>query len=179
MANLLLNKSEVQKHLQVSIGYDSERFNRYIREAQEIDFKNLVCEGFYVDLLQNYTSADYQTLLNGGFYTYETDNYENIGLYKVLSYFAFARYAQDSPIVSTSHGRVIKETPYSSPVDLKQRKDDYSKYREIAVCYWQSVSNFLERNDDIYTAWADCYSSDYLNRCKPKFKNKPKITVIK
>ena len=48
---LLISKNTVEIHLQTAIGYKSSDFDKFIREAQEFDLKELFCEDFYNDLL--------------------------------------------------------------------------------------------------------------------------------
>lgn len=172
MLDLLVNISIVQQVLPVAKGFNGNKFKQYIREAQDLDLKSFMCDAFYYDLVINHETDIYQTLLKGGEYIYEDETYHFQGIETVLSYFSFARYAMDSPVVSTSHGRVIKETNYSSPADLSQRKDDYHRYRSDAECYWKDVKIFLDRNTETYTKW-EC---DDCNNSKKKTIN---IRVLK
>ena len=171
--DLLVNISIVTQVLPVAKGANPEKFKRYIREAQDLDFKTLVCDVFYFDLILNHDSTIYQTLLKGDTYTFEDEIYQFQGIETVLSYFAFARYAMDSPIVSTSHGRVVKETNFSTSVDLKQRKDDYHRYQHDATCYWQDIKLYLERNTDTYEKY-ECE-----NVCTGSEKKSLSITILK
>ncbi len=152
----IIDKDKISEIVQIAKGYDSSRFERYINEALELDLKPLVCDSFYVDLLKNYVDVRYQNLLNGQNYEYEGLDYCFAGLNTVISYFVFARYCYDSPIVSTSHGRVIKETSYSSPTDLKQRKDDYHRFRHDAMTYFKDVEIYLQRNEDLFPEFFEC-----------------------
>lgn len=159
----------VKNHVQIANGYDNSRFKQFVFEAQTIDFKPLVCPEFYCWLLENYTTAN--DLMKGGSYTYDTDKKDvHDGLEKVLAYFIYARYCWASPVVSTSHGRVQKETPYSSPVSNTQRKDDYHYYRNIAECAWNDVRRYIERNEALYPEYFACNSGcEPINRKRKTF----------
>lgn len=62
---LLVNKQECSKYLSVSLFRKDEEFNRFIREAQMFDLKELVCESFFQDLTSETPVRDYTLLLEG------------------------------------------------------------------------------------------------------------------
>lgn len=153
MNDLIINKGTVQAHLQVAEGVDKQEFRRFIFEAQYLDLKDLLCDTFYFDLVGNYASEKYQTLLAGGTYTYEDNTYHFEGLEKVLSYFTYARFIIESPIQSSSFGIVRKSSNDSERVSLKELEKLGNKHTERAVQVFKGVETFLNRNTDIYTLW--------------------------
>lgn len=158
MATLLINKAKVSSLLQVAIGIEETEFNKYIEEAQKFDLKPLVCEDFYFELIKNKDTEPWKKLLEGGDYTYEGKDYEFDGIGSVLAYFSYARFFLSSPAVSTSHGIVTKTNPYSTPVELQERKNVYYKKKEEANELMKDVIKFIERNISNYTSWK-CESS--------------------
>ena len=153
MSILLINKNTVSAKLQIAIGYDATEFNTFINEAQEFDFKPLVQEDFFFDLLAKQSEATYVKLINGGSYNYNGRDYYFQGVASVLSYFTYARFVMNSSGVSTSHGMVIKTTPNSVPLPLEERRNTYYKKREDANTIFVDVVKFIERNIDDYPSW--------------------------
>lgn len=168
MAILLIDKSVVATKLQVAIGYSDTEFNTFINEAQEFDFKPLVQEDFYFDLLAKKADAAYVKLIAGGSYAYNDRTYYFQGIATVLSYFSFARFKMDSSAVSTSHGFVVKTTPNSTPLVLEERKNSWYKKREEANLMMIDVVKFIERNIADYPSWNESKSCVSKNNYAPK-----------
>lgn len=162
MATLLINKAKASSLLQIAIGIEESDFNKYIDEAQKFDFKELVCDQFYADLLANKNEEEWKKLIDGGTYTVDGRTYEFDGFDAVISYFAYSRMVINGPVVSTSHGMVTKTTPYSEPVPLEERRNIYYKKREEANALMNDVVKFIELNLDTYDTW-NC-----SNSCEPK-----------
>ncbi|MDA8956151.1 hypothetical protein N9H19_00840 [Flavobacteriales bacterium] len=162
---LLLNKSFVAQELQVAIGYREEDFNKFIEQSQIFDFRELVCEDFFNDLFENMTDDKFVLLIDGGSYTFENKTYHFKGLKSVLAYFTYARFLMHSPVVSTSHGVVIKETPHSSPLSLAERKNYYNHHRANGGKLFEQVKKYIERVGT-FESWdckTDCKNSASFN----------------
>ena len=153
MATLLINKAKVTELLQVAIGAVESEFNKYIEEAQKFDLKPLMCEEFYYDLLKNNNEENYQDLINGVDYDYEGRNYSHDGIGSVIAYFAYARFFLSSPAVSTTHGVVMKTTPYSEPLSLEERRNVYYKKREEANLMMADVIKYICRKKEDFPVW--------------------------
>ena len=137
---LLIKKEQVASKLQLQTGYNKDVFeNVFIREAQQLDLKPLLCESFYCELLEKKEKPIYKKLIEGGSYEYEDKKYCFEGLGTVISYFAYARFVFKSNIVSTSHGFVVKDTPYSDPAALQERKNLYHLHQKEANTYFEEV----------------------------------------
>lgn len=172
MAILLINKDIVASKLQVAIGYDSTEFETFINEAQEFDFKPLVEEDFYFDLLAKKDETAWKKLIDGGTYPYNDRTYSFQGISTVLSYFSFARFKMDSSGVSTSHGFVVKTTPNSTPLVLEERKNAWYKKREEANLMMVDVVKYIERNIADFPSWNSSKS------CNSGYKSAPKTRII-
>lgn len=153
---LLITKEIVAEKLQVAIGYDDKEFDTFIREAQELDLKPLLCEDFYYDLLSKKDDEAYAKLLSGGDYVIGARTYSFIGLSTVLAYFTYARFYLNSPGVSTSHGIVFKNNPQSTPVPLEDRRNVYYKKREDANTFLSDCKAFIDRNISDYPSYNNC-----------------------
>lgn len=149
----LITKAVVATKLQTAIGYDSLEFNTFINEAQEFDFKPLVAEDFYYDLLSKRNEATWKKLIDGGEYEYQERTYSFQGLATVLSYFAYARFVLSSNVVSTSHGFVVKKTPSSEPLSLEERRNYYYKKQQEANLMFNDAKRFIERNISDFPSW--------------------------
>jgi hypothetical protein len=153
MTTRLTNKAKASSLLQIAIGLDEEQFNNYIDAAQKFDFKPLVCEEFYFDLLEKKEDPAWKKLIEGGTYTYNERVIEFSGFDAVISFFAYARMIIEAPMVSTSHGVVSKLNPHSQPVPLEDRRNIYYKKKEEANTLMKDVVLFIERNLDTYSSW--------------------------
>lgn len=150
---LLITKTIAAAKLQIAIGMADSEFNTFINEAQEFDFKPLVEENFYVDLLKNRADVPWKKLIDGGEYTYEDRTFYFQGIATVISYFAYARCVMSSNVVSTTHGFVQKNNPSSTPLSLEERRNYYYKKREEANLMLVDCVKFIERNITDYSSW--------------------------
>lgn len=139
----LINKTDVEKRVQVGIGYNDKNFQQFTREAQEFDLKPLLCEDFYMSLF-SLSDADKEKIFNGGEYEYNTKTYTYWGLSDVLSYFTYARFLMKSPIVSTTHGIVKKKTPESEPADLGEEKICITNTDKKQIRFSKASKNLLK-----------------------------------
>lgn len=169
---LLINKAKVSALLQVAIGIEDADFNKFIEEAQKFDFKPLVCEEFFFDILKNKAEEPYLKLINGGSYEYNDKDYEFDGIAGVLAYFTYARFYLNSPTVSTSHGIVEKTTPYSKPVDLEERRNTYYKKQKEANVLMADVVKYIDRNIEFFPSF-NCNSL-----CGSSKQNKSFTTTV-
>lgn len=161
MDNLLTTKDRVSELLQLAIGYSEKQFNVYIREAQDFDLKELLCDSYYYSLLVAPTSDANEKVLKPLKYTYDTDKVSyHKGLELVIAYFAYARFALRSSTVSTSHGFVTKETPHSSPIDFSEKKDLYRENRQKANMVFSEVALYMERENIDYNGCGSCDDTD-------------------
>lgn len=150
---LLINKEYVASKLQVAIGFDTTDFNAYIREAQLFDFKPLVREEFFMDLIEFRAEAHWKLLIDGGDYDWKGRKYQFEGLKTILSYYAYSRFVMSSGAVSTSFGMVIKTNPNSQPLELKERQNYYYKKQSEAGILFNDLKNFIERNIENYKSF--------------------------
>jgi len=169
---LLINKDIVASKLQVAIGYDPEAFNTFVREAQLFDFKPLVREEFFMDLIENKDEADWKKLIDGGDYEWNGRTYHFLGIDTILSYFAYSRFVLNSGAVSTSFGMVVKTNPNSQPLNLEERKNFYYKKQAEAGTLFSDLKSFVERNITTYPSWKDetrdCNTSGGVQSFKTK-----------
>lgn len=152
MTPILIDKAQVNSLIDAKIGtgVSDDQFNKYCREAQEIDFKKLVRDAFYFDILKNAAEADYLKILDPHEYMIDDNTYYHSGIKTVIAYFAYSRYMMLGPMESTTHGIVVKKTPHSEPADRNSRKDAYYMLRDNAVAVWTEVERYIKENLDTF-----------------------------
>jgi hypothetical protein len=166
---LIIDKDYVATKLQIAIGVDSNVFNTFIREAQLFDFKPLVSEDFFMDLLENKDETNWKLLIDGGEYQFKNRAYHFEGVATVLAYFSYARFVMSSSAVSTAFGMVIKTNPNSQPLGLDERKNFYYKKKSEAGVLMNDLKNFIERNITDYPSWKN-QTGNYASTNTQNFK---------
>lgn len=132
------------------------RFDPHIIKAQDLDLRPVLNDALYYDFITKYNStgdpmyAAYQTLLNGGAYTYSGQTIEYPGIKPMLCSFTLARFLPMNPINVTRYGVVNKVNPQSAPVDQSQIKYAVDSLRADAVKYQGDVIKFLSNNTATY-----------------------------
>jgi len=153
MMVLLINKAHVSKILQVAIGYNSDEFDVFIREAQDFDLKPLLLEDFYYELMEKKDQEEWKLLIDGGQYVYNGKPRSFRGLGDVLAYFSYARFYRKSGNVSTSHGLVNKTSPHSVPLTTEEKNNMYYKYKKDANIIFEDFRIFMDRKSIDYPSW--------------------------
>ncbi len=163
---LLINKHDIAKYVQITGKRNDDMIEQFIREAQEIDLRNLLCENYYNKLLLNI--SEFSELLKGGSYVWQDETYLNDGLKKVLVYFAYARYVKRGSYTDTAFGMVTKNNQNSQEVGFKEKKEQYTYYRQMAMTYWENVKKFLVRENykNYNNICSACNSSSGVNSWK-------------
>lgn len=153
---MLITKSDVAKVRQISKALDDGLMNQAIEDAELLDLQPLLGELLYNDLDENFEDTKYQDLLNGKKYTHENNNYSMKGLKVVLANFAYARYIIFSGEKDTPFGLVTKTNQYSSHTEINTKKARAKSAEQIGYKYFNSVRDFLNRNDTTYPLWESC-----------------------
>lgn len=147
MNDLIVNKSHIEKHCDISRGIPEDRFKPFLRNAQEIDLAGLICEDFYYDILKNYTVDKYQKLITGGEYTHDSKTKRFIGLEEVLAQFVRARILVEHPVKVDSFGVGTKTNNFSESTSLKDRMKLAEVHRERALKFFDSTLKYLKRTE--------------------------------
>ncbi len=165
---LLIKKSDVEAYFKIALGRNEKEFEKFILESQMFDFKALMPEKFFYDMLENKTQDNYKKLIDGGEYEYDGKTYQHEGLKGVLAHFTYGLYMLRANIADTSYGLVNKRNNNSDPVEYKERKDWYYKHREQANQLWEEVKRFLDRNKSDYPVWEECNPENQYRTFKTK-----------
>lgn len=161
MSTLLIDRADIAEYMQISDTVYDNVLNKFIQQAQFADLQRLLGADFYNDLIRNSASTNYQTLLNGGDYTYNEVTYTNVGLKSVIVHYFEARYKLHGSSTDTPFGLVVKTDPNSQNVDLANRKMEAKEAKNLAFNYWENVKDFLDRNAADYPLWkTNCVSEN-------------------
>ena len=150
---MLINKTEIAKHREISKNVRDDKINPYIEDAQRLDLKPLLGERLYNALVKN--ESKHTLLLEGGEYEYEGESYDHPGLNKVLSIYAYARYVMFGSYTDTAFGFVEKSSQDSKSVGDAHKRTLYTQNQNTAAAYFEEVALYMSRTD--YEFWrTDC-----------------------
>jgi len=135
--------------------YNLGNLDQHISDAQFVDIQRLMGIDFYNDLIRNSNSANYQSLLIGGDYTYKGTVHTNVGLKSVIVFYAYARYLMFGSNVSTPFGLVQKQGNNSSEISFADKKTMSKNNEQTGYNYWENVRLFIERNKNDYPLWKE------------------------
>lgn len=164
---MLITKSDIT-HRQISVNTQDSDINQHIEDAERMDLRPLLGEEFYQAVSTN-NNGDYDDLLNGVSYQYDSKNYHQPGLKRVLEDYAYARYMLFGSQKDTSFGFVEKSTQDSTHIDWQQKKTRSQHIKDSAFQLWKDVERYLNRKIGDYPIWE--------NQCQPK-RNKVRFSKI-
>lgn len=157
---MLITKENIGTYREVSRSVSDKKINPHIEDAQYLDLRPLLGERMYQALVKDYQETNYAALMEGGEYTFNGNTYNNPGLIKVLSIFAYARYIVFGSYTDTGFGLVQKSNQDSTPVPESAKRNIHTKERDTAMQYWFEVVNFLNRKSINYPLWkSNCSTS--------------------
>ena len=156
----LITTADFADYKDISSNIDSAaRVDPYILNAERLDLKPLLGERFFADLIANPNTTANALLLDGGDYTYNSNDYNFAGLKAVLVYYSYARFLENQNVNVTRFGVVHKNNPdVSERVDDKTLMRHVSNAREIAKSYFAEVDLFIIRNSTDYPLYHKCYA---------------------
>lgn len=147
IAYKLITRTEIQQYKQISNSIHDDKLEQIILEAQFNDLRPLIGEAFYYKMISEVedSSTDYDDLLDGGIYTYNSVDHTNVGLKAVLSSYIYARVNMFGDVINTPFGNVIKQNENSTNIDTSTKKTFYQMNRNEGFNLWQNVHKFLVR----------------------------------
>lgn len=169
---LWITKSHIAKHRDISRNVRDDKINPIIEEVQFLDIRKLLGDDLYFALDNENTltskSDRFKKLMNAGSYENNGKTYYNAGLEKVLSIYAYAKYVLIGSFTDTAFGFVQKKTQDSESVGDAQKRNVHKMELQTAADYFVSVSEFLDRNVDIYPEWktSGCRTSGSIGKIR-------------
>lgn len=128
---------------------DSDKLVRIIHEAEQVYIKPVIGNALYLALITNPPQSQYDTLLEGGEFTYKEKRFQFEGLKAALAYYAYARSAKSS-IIPTRYGTVEKRSEYSNQAALTERQKIIRETFEVADRYLKDCVNYIVANPDTF-----------------------------
>lgn len=128
---------------------DSDKLERIIHEAEQVYIKPVIGNELYLALITNPPQSQYNTLLEGGEFTYKGKQFQFEGLKAALAYYAYARSAKSS-IIPTRYGTVEKRSEYSYQASLQERQKIIRETFEVADRYLKDCVNYIAANPDTF-----------------------------
>lgn len=158
MKRLLINRTDISEWKQVSQTVHDKVLNQFIFDAQFQDIQRLLGVEFFNDLMRNYDSAIYQSLLNESDYTYNSVTYSMVGLKSVIVHYAYARYVLLGHNTDTPFGMVVKGTDNSTQTTEGNKKTIHKINQEMGFNLWENVLDYINRNISDYPLFrnSDC-----------------------
>lgn len=163
---MLINKTEIAKHRTISKTVRDDKIDPFIEDAELLDLKPLLGNALYFDLVKNSTDQKYVDLLDAKEFAVNDITHKHLGLKKVISIFANARYVLFGSNTDTPFGLVQKGHQDSVPVSGTTKRDIYTKDRQTAAQYFSDIALFLDNNKDTYPLWKAGCSSGRFNRLR-------------
>lgn len=120
----------------------------YLQDAQEFDMLSCLGEDFWNDLIANYDSTPYTTLI-------ARDDFK-----RTLVYFAFARWVKDGYYHSTGSNFFARQSDFSRELSKGERDEIYERSRSKAKGYLEQVKEYLSDNNTNFTAYKGGCSDD-------------------
>lgn len=143
---MLIDKTEIAKHREVSRSVRDDKINPYIDDAEALDLKPMLGSELYYEMVENPTDAKYIALL-------DPVEKKHVGIKKVLSLFSYARYVLYGSFTDTAFGFVQKSSQDSQPVGNEFKRNIYTKDRQAAVEYFKDIERYLNDNKTDYPLW--------------------------
>lgn len=150
---MLIAKTEIAKHRELSRGVRDDKINPFIEDAELLDLKPLLGSSLYFDLVKNATTQKYVDLLEPKEYDVNGVTYKSPGLNKVLSLLAYSRYVLFGSYTDTAFGFVEKTHQDSQQVSYDNKKTVYTKDKQTAMQYFKDVAFFLDQHKADYPYW--------------------------
>lgn len=159
------------------------RFDMFVLQAQDLDLKPVLNPALYYDFITKYDStgdamyASYQTLLNGGTYTYGGQTIEYVGIKPMLCAFTMARFLPQQQVNVTRYSVVNKlNGDRSEPIDQARITYLVNNMKADGAKYQNDIVQFLSNNTTTYplynTAVSDPKSQGGLNFFSSSTRNR-------
>lgn len=150
---MLIDKTDISNHREISKSVRDDKINPYIEDAEMLDLKPLLGNALYFDLVKNSSDEKYVNLLEPKEFVVEDITYKHVGIKKVLSIFANARYVLFGSHTDTGFGLVQKSHQDSVHVSQSSKRDIYTKEQQTASQYFSDIAFYLNNNTETYTLW--------------------------
>ncbi len=140
-----LNQQDFTCVGQLATHCDNAKLCIAVDEARIFDMQPLLCE-LFPEVVEHWDdeTEPWSTVINGGTYTgCGGKQREMLGVKRVFTYFAYARYVMLNGWNDTPNGSVQKTNQWSIPKPLAEVESYSNKYRGFGFKAWKGVENYL------------------------------------
>jgi hypothetical protein len=145
MSNLLISTDFVADYFQLSKNIDRLALERAIREVQDIDLPEKICDDYLIEIMAR--PGDFGPVLNENTWEVNGRRFFHRGLKLAMAYLAAGRYLISKEGTDTPFGFVEKRTDWSSEVEPERRRRLGEQYRATGQKYLARVVDFLSDTD--------------------------------
>lgn len=142
--------------------YSTDKVEESITQAHS-DLSEVLGGAFYFDVINNKDDAEYQELLNGGTYVFNSNTYKHAGLKSLVADYTYSRYLYVANINHTPFGMTQKNGQDSEAVNRNILKDMIKQNNKDASMKWLLIENYLQENKETFTVWANQQTNDGYN----------------
>lgn len=170
--NNILTFDEIKILKDVGKTPDKDKINQILEEAQITNLKDVLGSQFYFDLIDNLDNPNYQDLLSGSSFAYQTINYYQDGIKALLSDYFMAKYVLQVNVNFTPYGATVKESNDSSPVERNTLKDISTQQMQLASSRWEIIKMYLDSNFNLFPNWKNgtCNNSSINGERRYRFR---------
>ena len=151
----IIAKADIQNLWDFSENVDQSKIDAAILRAQQTDLESLLGAAMYHDFVEDYNGLTfdtpaYQTLYDGGEYTYKAQTIYFRGVKALLSVYAYIHLVDIIRINVVRSGQVYKVAEESEFLEDFQSRADNRKAKSDAIRLEKDVLQYLETNLSTY-----------------------------
>lgn len=148
---LLISKTDYVGFSHIAETLDATKFfNAYVYQAQSVSLRHLLGESLYSDLITNYTTSKYDTLLDGCIFTYFGEPCLFDGLKALIVFYAENIYLNESRVISTQSGLMKKANESSQEVTAQELSEYRAKTKNAIINLENQLEKYLIENTTLF-----------------------------
>lgn len=148
----IITAVEFAEFRNISKKIDTDKIDEDIALAQQSDLVQILGD-FYFDVLKNKDEVDYEDLMNGSEFTYCNEEFEHVGIKKLLADYTFARYVYSKNQVDTAFGMVTKVYKDGTPVDRNTMKDLSKQAQVDAGIKFKFIEKYILSEPELFSRY--------------------------
>ena len=137
-----------------------------INESKEFDMEPIFCYDFFDEVLtkwKNLPESDlseedqnYKNLIYGSTYLSNGKTKKHLGIKKLWTYYAYAKYVVINAHNDSPNGLTTKQNDWSMPVPLKEINSISARYSNMAKETLLNIKEYLCLNKEKFSKFDDC-----------------------
>lgn len=137
-----------------------------INESKEFDMEPIFCYDFFDEVLtkwENLPESDlseeeqnYKNLIYGSTYLSNGKTKKHLGIKKLWTYYAYAKYVVINAHNDSPNGLTTKQNDWSMPVPLKEINSISARYSNMAKETLVNIKEYLCLNKEKFSKFDDC-----------------------